>query len=135
MTVKLETQAIRTMGVFEKVTRVHPKDCLIMDNCIYFLVDTRKVGLAVGKNGSTAKELSGMFKKHIRLFGYSDDPETMMRNMIPGLKSIRMDNGIVTVSIESKDRFPVIGKNGENINAIREIMKRHFSIERIRLKI
>ncbi len=135
MTVKLATEAIRTIALFEKVTKVHAKDCLITNNSIYFLVDEKKVGLAVGKNGSQVRELRRMFKKQVRLFGYSDDTETLIRNMIPGLKSIRMSNGSVIVSIDPHDKLPVIGKSGENINAVREILRRHCSITNLKLKV
>jgi len=135
MTVKLATEAIRTIAVFEKVTKVHAKDCLITDNCIYFLVDEKKVGLAVGKNGSVVKELRNMFRKQVKLFGYSDKLENMIKNMIPGLKNIRMYDDSVVVSIEPRDRVQVIGKNGENINAVREMLKRHFSINNLKIKV
>ncbi len=135
MTVKLATEAIRTIALFEKVTKVHAKDCLITNNSIYFLVDESKVGLAVGKNGSQVRELRRMFRKQIRLFGYSEDPETLIRNMIPGLKNIRLGNGSAVVSVDPRERLPVIGKSGENINAVRELLKRHCSIVSLKLKV
>jgi len=40
----------------------------------------------------------------------------------------------INVSVPIEDKVNVIGKNGNNINAIREILKRHFSIQKFILR-
>ena len=44
MSVKLGTDSIRNIAAFEKITEVHAHDCLITEECVYFLVDPEKVG-------------------------------------------------------------------------------------------
>ena len=61
MTVKLETDTIRIIAAFENLTKVHARDCLVADNCIYFMVDADKIGMAIGKNGAVIKEIPGAF--------------------------------------------------------------------------
>ncbi len=134
MSIKLETDAIRTIALFESMTKVHAKDCLITDNCIYFLVEQSKIGLAIGKSGMVIKNVKRALNKNVKIFGYADNPEDMIKGMIPEPRSITLDNGSMVVSISPQDRVNVIGRNGENIKAIREIMKRHFSIENLRLR-
>ncbi len=134
MAIKFETQIIRTIAIFEKVTKVHAKDCLVNDKCAYFIVDSSKVGLAIGKNGSTVKDMRKILGKQIKIFGYSDNPENMINNMIPNTKSVEMNNGSIVISIPKEDRLMVIGKNGSNIKIIKEILKRHFSIKNVRLR-
>ena len=134
MGIKLETEDIRTIALFENITKVHAKDCLITDNCVYFLVDKEKVGLAIGKNGSVIRSVRNNLNKNVKIFGYSDTPEGMIRNLIQEPRSVTISDGSMTVSIAPEDRVGVIGRNGENIKAIREIMKRHFSIENLKLK-
>ncbi|MFQ5647738.1 MAG: NusA-like transcription termination signal-binding factor [Candidatus Aenigmatarchaeota archaeon] len=134
MAVKLETDAIRNLALFEKVTKVHAKDCLITDNCIYFLVDSRKVGLAIGKNGSTIKEVSRVLGRQVRIFGHADSAEETMKSIVPNLRDVKMENGSMMVSIQPKDRLAVIGRNGETIKVIRQILKRHFKIENLKLR-
>ena len=135
MTIKLETETIRTIAAFEKITKVHPRDCLITENCLYFLVEPGKVGMAIGKNGSIIKEVRRVFGKSVKLFPYSSDPEIMIRNIVPDAKNIEIANGSVKLSIQSKDKSTLIGKNGGNINAIREILKRHFAINELKVRI
>jgi transcription antitermination factor NusA-like protein len=40
----------------------------------------------------------------------------------------------MVVTIPKKDKVHVIGRNGSNIKAIREILKRHFGIKNLRLR-
>jgi N utilization substance protein A len=134
MPVKLETNAIRTIAAFEKITKVHARDCMITDDYVYFVVDSEKMGLAVGKNGVTIKEVSKILGKPVKLFGYKDTPEEFIKNAITGVKSINISNGSVLLTVEPKIKVMVIGRNGGNIKAIKELLRRHFSIENIRLR-
>jgi N utilization substance protein A len=134
MSVKLGNQSIRTIAAFEKMTKVHARDCIIMEDSIYFLVDPDKIGFAIGKNGSNIKEVSKAFGKTVRLFAYYKEPEDMLRGMIPTAKSIDINNDIASLNVPSGDRVVVIGKNGRNIKAIKEIMNRHFAIKGIKLR-
>ncbi len=134
MTVKLGTESIRIIAAFEKITRVHARDCIVMENCVYFLVDPDKIGLAIGKNGLVIKEVRRILGKNVKIFGYSNDLETMVKNIIPNIKKIELNGDIVNVSVPIEDKVNVIGKSGSNINAIREILKRHFSIKRFILR-
>jgi N utilization substance protein A len=134
MAVKLGIDSIRIIALFEKMTNVHAKDCLITDDCVYFLVDPDKIGLAIGKNGSVIKEVRNSLGRQIKLFGYYDNPEDMIKNMVPNIKSMNMNNGSMVISIPPEDKVAVIGKNGRNIKAIKEIMMRHFSIKYLKLR-
>jgi N utilization substance protein A len=134
MSVKLGTDSIRNIAAFEDVTQIHAHDCLITDECIYFLVDPDKVGLAIGKNGVVIRELRRVFGKTVRVFGHYETPELFIRNAFPHVKSMDISNGRITISIPEEDRVSAIGKNGRNIKAIREIMERHFSIKDLRVK-
>jgi N utilization substance protein A len=134
MSVKLGTQTIRTIAAFEKMTKVHARDCLIMEDSIYFLVDPERIGIAIGKNGSNIREVSRAFGKQVRLFAYHESPEEMLRSMVPTAKSIDMGKENISLSVPLSDRVTVIGKNGRNIKAIKEIMSRHFAIKNVKLR-
>lgn len=134
MAVKLGIDSIRTIALFEKMTNVHARDCLITDDCVYFLVDPDKIGLAIGKNGSVIKEVRKSLGRQVKLFGYYNNPEDMIKNMVPTIKTMNMNNGSIVISIPPGDKVSVIGKNGRNIKAIKEIMMRHFSIKYLKLR-
>lgn len=134
MVIKLTTDHIRTVGIFERLTGVHVRDCLMDEDCIYFLIEPGGMGKAIGKNGSKIKNVSKTLGKTVKIFEYADTPEKMIKNFIPNLKSIESNSNVVTVSINVNDRPTVIGKNGRNIKMIRKFLKRHFNIETLRLK-
>ncbi|MBI4019993.1 MAG: NusA-like transcription termination signal-binding factor [Candidatus Aenigmarchaeota archaeon] len=134
MAVKLETQTIRIIALFEKITKVHARDCIEMDNCVYFLVDPGKVGLAIGKGGSVINGVRKALGKTVKVFGYYDNPEDMVKNLIPGVKNIELNGGSMVVSIQPKERTAAVGRNGANIRAVKEIMNRHFSIKNLKLR-
>ena len=134
MEVKLSTESIRDIAAFEKITSVHARDCIIMDACIYFLVDPKKVGIAIGKNGSVIQQVRHVLGKPVKVFGYSENPEEFIRSMIPQARSIELTNGVATVAIPQRERSLIIGRGGSNINAIKAILKRHFGIGDLRLR-
>lgn len=134
MGIKLTTEHIRIVGVFERLIRVHVKDCLINEDTVYFLIEPGKMGMVIGKNGSKIKSVCRALGKKVKIFEYADTPEKMVRNLIPNVNSFELNNGVITVSIPSSDKSNVIGKNGKNIKMIREFLERHFSIKNLRLK-
>jgi len=57
--IKLNIDEMKTMNVFENITRVSPKDCIIdkkLDRII-FLVGRGSVGSAIGRSGIHVKKL------------------------------------------------------------------------------
>src|SRR3989344_3239804 len=134
MTIKLTTEDFRAISTFENITRVYPKDCLITDDTIYFLIEGKKMSLAIGKGGSTIKEVGKHLGKPVKLFEYSEDPQTFIKNMIPTAGEVKIENGNVDISVPSKERSAVIGREGKNIKAIKEFAIRHLGVTNLRLK-
>ena len=134
MTIKLETQNIRDIAVFERITKVHVKDCIRDETCVYFMIEPGKSGLAIGKNGSIAKSVGRVLGKPVKVFEFADDIETMVRSMIPTARGMEVDGDSVTVTIPSEDRSMVIGKNGRNIKVMKDFLNRHFKINNLRLR-
>jgi N utilization substance protein A len=134
MSIKLATQNIRDIAVFERITRVHAKDCIRADSYVYFMIEQGKSGLAIGKNGKVAKSVGKVIGKPVKVFEFATDVEAMVKNMIPMVKSVEVDGDSVTVSIPKTDRSVVIGRHGQNIKAVKEFLKRHFKINYLRLR-
>ena len=120
MDVKLSTENIRAIALFEKVTKVHAKDSITTDQSVYFLVDADKMGMAIGKNAVHIKDLRRITGKNVKIFGYSPDLEKFIRNIIPNVKTLEISGKHVSVTVSRDDKVSVIGKSGENINTIRD---------------
>lgn len=134
MNVKLSTENIRAIALFEKVTGVSPKDCIIAEFSLFFLVDADQMGIAIGKNGAHIKQLRSISEKNIKIFPFSPEVEDFLRKVIPAVKTLTRERDSVVVSVSKHDKISIIGKRGENINAIREFLKRYFNITNFKLR-
>ena|SRR3989338_4554118 len=132
--IKIDTEGFRVISVFERITSVHPKDCLISENSIYFLIDQDKIGVAIGKNGATAKKISKILGKEVRLFEYSSDPAKLLKNLIPSAENIEVSGDSAKFAIPAKSRYSVIGRGGKNINVIKEFLERHCGITNLKFR-
>jgi N utilization substance protein A len=135
MTVKLDTDNIRTMAMFEKITNVQPRDCIMSSEEVYFVVDQEKMGKAIGKNGANMKSLRKVLgNRHVKIFACNGDLEGTLKSMVPNITKIELNGDSVVISVPRNEKVAVIGRNGRNINAIREILKRRFSIKELKLR-
>jgi len=76
MEITLDTETIRMIHLFESITHLSVKDCLIFEDCIYFLLDShQKI-----ENNGVLRTLENMMKKKIVIFNYNP-------NLIEFLKS------------------------------------------------
>ncbi|MEM5879061.1 MAG: NusA-like transcription termination signal-binding factor [Candidatus Aenigmatarchaeota archaeon] len=133
MTVKFDTETIRLMTLFENLTGVPVKDCLIDENTVYLVVDEKNVGMAIGKNGNSVKNAENVMKKTIKLFGFSSDLNNFVKNLIPRATNVKIINEenktIVEVNVEKQDRPIVIGREGKNLKIIKELLKRSHNVD------
>ena len=134
MTVKLSTEDIRFIAAFEKLTKVHARDCIMTDSGLYFLVEPSRVGLAIGKDEKSVKHVSKVLGKPVKVFADAETPEEMVKSLIPRVKSVERSGDNITITIAPQDRSLVIGKGGSNINMIKTLLKRHFGIQDVRLR-
>lgn len=135
MNVKLGTEEIRSVSVFVKVTGIQPKDCLITDATLFFVLDPKAMVVAIGKNGDNVKKLRKTFGKNIKLFAKYETAEETIKNMIPNVKSLKISDGIAVASIPLEDKSKVIGRGGGNIKAMKEILERHFALKDLKLRV
>jgi N utilization substance protein A len=126
--------------LFENITHAPVKDCLIdkESNTVYFLIDDGKIGVAIGKNGSSVKHAEKAIGKTIKLFESSSDLVTFVKKMIPQATSIKVKNEDSKVTIEirvdKKNRPIVIGRNGRNLKLYRELLKRNHKVDDLTIR-
>jgi len=108
-----------------------------MDRVI-FVVNKGQMGLAIGKGGSTIKQLQNMIPKRIELVEYSDRIDEFLKNilnsnMINEIKiNTRMDGTKqAIVVVDSKKKGVVVGKEGRNAEKARLLARRYFQISNV----
>ncbi|PJA22542.1 NusA-like transcription termination signal-binding factor, partial [archaeon CG_4_10_14_0_2_um_filter_Archaea_38_6] len=73
--IKLDTQTIQNLALFEKVTKASVKDCIEKDDEIIFIIDKKDFGKAIGRNGSNVKKMEQKLRKKVTLLKFDSNPE------------------------------------------------------------
>lgn len=138
--IRLTSNEIKHIALFESVTGAMAKDCIIDDKLgrIIFIVNCGDLGLAIGKGGSHIRTLKRMIGRDVELVEYSDEPSNFIRNSLAPakIKEVRMSElpdgrKIVKVTVEPKDKGVAIGKNGKTAERTRFLAKRYFCIDKV----
>ena len=136
-TIKLTTDQIKLMSLFQNVTGATARDCIEDENKdrVIFVVNPGKMGLAIGKGGSTIRNLQNVVKRNVELVEFSEDPAEFLKNMLnPKLVSeVKINkrlNGSLQaiVLVDAKKKGIVVGREGRNAEKARLLAKRYFQI-------
>ncbi|MCH4814410.1 MAG: NusA-like transcription termination signal-binding factor [Saccharolobus sp.] len=137
--IKLTPEEIRYISLFQEVTRANVRDCIIdnENNRIIFLVDSKDMGVAIGKSGINVKKLRKIIGKDIELVAYSDNLEELVKNLMSParVRSVKVVNTSskksVYITIDPQDKGLAIGKNGRNVARAKLILKRYMDIDNV----
>ena len=132
---KYNSDSMKLMALFEAVTGARVKDCIANDK-IVFIIEEGGMGKAIGKNGANIKRVENMLKKKIRLVEFSNEVLRFVRNTIYPVEitDVKEEDGIVTIyGKDTGTRAMLIGRERQNINAIKDIVKRYFNVKEIKV--
>lgn len=142
MEIKLTSDELRLMSLFQSVTSATARDCIVdekMDRVI-FVVNKGQMGLAIGKGGSTIKQLQNVVAKKIELVEYSDDPAEFIRNMLNAdmVSDVRISDRMdgtkqAVVTVDQRKKGAVVGREGRNAEKARLLAKRYFQITNVQI--
>jgi len=135
--VKLTTEGIRYIALFESLTQAIARDCYVDDenDRVIFVVKKGDMGLAIGKNGNNINRVKRSIGKHIEIVEYSDEVNEFVANALQPVfvKKVQVvvkeNRKLAYVEVMSKDRGIAIGKNGRNIQKAKVLAQRHHGLE------
>ncbi|MDJ0274285.1 MAG: NusA-like transcription termination signal-binding factor [Aigarchaeota archaeon] len=135
---KITEKEWRYIAIFEQLTDVEVLDYLELDDLIVFMVRKGDAGKAVGEGGRKLTDLSQLLGgKRVKVVEHSDDlKEFLVNAMLPAnVKEVEITerDGKVTaiVRVPEEEKGKAIGKGGKNLKAVRELLRRHFKVERL----
>lgn len=138
--IKLTSNEMRYIALFESITGASVKDCILdeeSDRAI-FIVKEGDIGMAIGKGGKNIHLLERMTNKKHEIIEYSDDPAQFIKNALKPahVRELRITEkpdgkSIAVVTVDPKDKGVAIGKNGRNAERIRFLAKRYFQIQNV----
>ncbi len=135
--IKLTSDQLRLMSLFQNVTGATARDCVEDEkqNRVIFVVNSGKMGLAIGKGGSHIKSLQNMVKKNVELVEFDEDPAKFLKNMLnPKLVSeVKLNekpdgSKQAIVIVDPRKKGIVVGREGRNAEKARLLAKRYFGI-------
>jgi len=138
--IKLTSDELRLISLFQSITSATARDCIVdekMDRVI-FVVNKGQMGLAIGKGGTTIKQLQNVIPRRIELVEYSDNEDEFLKNilnssMINEIKIKKRIDGTkkAIVFVDLKKKGVVVGKEGRNAEKARLLAKRYFHISNV----
>lgn len=138
--IKLTSDELRLMSLFQSITSVTARDCVVDDKMdrVIFIVNKGQMGLAIGKGGMTIRQLQNVVAKKVELVEYSDDAIDFVRNilnpqMVNDVKITQRTDGSkqAVVLVDAKRKGVVVGKEGRNAEKARLLAKRYFQISSV----
>ena len=138
--IKLTTDQIRLISLFQNVTKTTARDCLDDEkqDKIIFVVNEGKMGLAIGKGGSNIKSLQNILKRNVELVEHFDDPIKFLKNILNPkfVNEVKLDtkqDGSLQaiVIVDQGKKGLVVGREGRNAERARLFAKRYFNISNV----
>lgn len=134
--VKLSTDGIRYIALFESLTGASAKDCFedSENNRLIFVVKGGDMGLAIGKGGDHINRVKKAIGKHVEIIEHSEDPVEFVKNAFHpvSIKNaslvVKDDKRIAYVEVHSKEKGLAIGRDGKNIEKVKKLSARHHNI-------
>jgi len=140
---RITVEELRYLSIFQDLTRALPYRCIIDEegDRLIFLVKESDLGRAIGRNGRNVRLLSEIFKKKVEVVAYSDDLETMVRHLFPGVKIESIEirerpnkEKVVIVKVAEEDKGRAIGREGRNIKRARLVLRKLFGVSNVVIK-
>ncbi|WP_247729698.1 NusA-like transcription termination signal-binding factor [Halovivax limisalsi] len=138
MGLTLDDEARRYLSLFEDVTGVAGRDCLVADDRLVIVVARGGIAEAIGPGGETVGRFEDRVGRPVRLVEYADDPEAFVANALEpaAVYDVTISEGddtVASVEVAEGDRGVAIGSEGQTIEAARQLAARHFGIDDVQL--
>lgn len=135
--IKLTTDQMRMMSLFQNVTGATARDCIddTKQDRVIFVVNTGKMGLAIGKGGMHIKSLQNIVKRNVELVEYNEDPAIFLSSLLNSklISEVKINNRPdgskqAIVMVDPRKKGIVVGREGRNAEKARLLAKRYFDI-------
>ncbi len=138
--IKLSTDQMRLMALFQNVTGATARDCIEDEkqDRVIFVVNSGKMGLAIGKGGMHIKSLQNIIKRNVELVEFDEDPSKFLANLLNSklvseVKITTRSDGSkqAIVLVDPRKKGIVVGREGRNAEKARLLAKRYFNITNV----
>ncbi|HIH77697.1 MAG TPA: NusA-like transcription termination signal-binding factor [Halobacteria archaeon] len=137
MDIKLKTEELRYIALFEQITNAKVIDCVIDDETVIFVVENGEMGLAIGKGGININRVKKALDMPVEVIEYSENAEEFIKKSFypVHIKKIKISDDknkkIAFIDVAAENKGLAIGKNGKRIKKAIKLAQRHCSIDTI----
>ncbi|EMA19983.1 MULTISPECIES: NusA-like transcription termination signal-binding factor [Haloarcula] len=140
MRVELSDEARRLVALFEDEAAVTVRDCIVDEDHdqVVYLVKRGEMADAIGPGGQTVERVEERLGREVKLVEAAETAEDFVANALAPAAVYNVtvsenDDTVAYVEVAQEDRGAAIGREGRNIDAARQLAKRHFEIDGIEL--
>ncbi|MEZ0346501.1 MAG: NusA-like transcription termination signal-binding factor [Infirmifilum sp.] len=138
---RLSNEELQLMGLFEQITSVPPKDCIVdtQYNRYIFVVGKGLAGLAVGKNGTKIRMLRDAFKRDVEVVEEGETIDELTRNTLYPARVVDVklknegNNKFVIAAVAPGQLGLAIGRQGKNAYRAKLLLSRYFGVSDLRV--
>lgn len=138
VTATYDTQMIRTLNMFESLTDVEARDCIINDEEAYFIVPEGKAGMAIGKGGKVVQKVQDQLGKTVKIYEYHDNVGAFVNNLVGDIRGVTVEDEEghkkVSINVPNSNKGKVLGREGERIETIREVLARTHNVDEVKVE-
>ncbi len=136
MAIKIGMEELQYINLFQEITKITPKDCLILGDVVVFVVEDEKVGAAIGKNGETVEKVKKVIKnKKVSIVGYTPDLNKFIQNILRPVEVLgtKKEGNVLDIFVKKEEYRRAVGNQGRRLGRIQKLLERHFDIHQVKL--
>lgn len=126
---------LKLINLFESVTGVMPLDMAAIEGGIVFLVESSRLGKAIGKKGANIQRLRQKLNRNVLISADAGSPEEFLRAFFNNVEVLSYElreapgQKVVFLTVPDSQRGIAIGKAGMRIKAAKAFLKRKFGAD------
>tara|TARA_Y100000034_G_C6772733_1_gene344803 strand:- start:4 stop:420 length:417 start_codon:yes stop_codon:yes gene_type:complete len=100
---KYDLELMNQINLFEKITRIRPKDCVVFGDNMFFLVDKSAIKMAVGRQGTNVRQLEKVLSKRVKVMSHADKPVDLAKNFVFPARPVfvKLANNVIEIKFKS----------------------------------
>ncbi|MCD6434480.1 MAG: hypothetical protein J7L14_02625 [Candidatus Diapherotrites archaeon] len=125
---KLTHEQLLCISEFAKLTGVIPKDCIIGEKILSFLVEKKQLGKAIGRRARNLRKLEEKTKKRVEVIALTQDIKDFIREALKAEpKKLEKNGKRITVTFSPEDRIKIMKKTAK-LKRIKLFAERNFGV-------
>jgi len=139
--IRLGSDEIKFITLFESMTGATVVDCLQLENTVGFLIKKGDMGRAIGKKGSNIEKVRKTIGKIIWVIESDENPKEFIKKLFEPVKINKIqfketrEERNVLIEVNKRDRRKIIGSEGSRIKIARQLALRHHKIGDITVQV